>query len=112
MIHRVVVYRGDIDMRMEEFNESLQGSEVPDGLSVYLAALWYEKRGDWNKAHEIVQDIDDSRAARIHAYLHRREGDDGNAAYWYRRADKPFPSSSLDDEWNGLIEEFLPVSGS
>ena len=64
-----------------------------------IQAMDHAKAGDWNAAHDIVQDIDSPQAARIHAYLHRVEGDDGNAAYWYRLAGVEFPSVSLDQEW-------------
>jgi hypothetical protein len=92
----------------EEFEASLTSKQPPAGLSPYLTALWYEKRGDWDTAHEIVQDLSDKDAARVHAYLHRREGDEGNARYWYRRASKPFPSGqSLDEEWESMIKGLL-----
>ena len=64
-----------------------------------IRAMDLAKAGDWDAAHDIAQDIDSPEAARIHAYLHRVEGDDGNAAYWYRRAGVDFPSVSLDQEW-------------
>lgn len=73
---------------------------VPAGLTPCQTAMWYEKRGDWERAHEIVQDIETATAALIHAYLHRREGDDPNARYWYGRAGQRFPTGlALDDEW-------------
>ena len=58
------------------------------GPDAPLAALWWAAKGEWDKAHEIVQDEDDADAAWVHAYLHRVEGDLGNAGYWYRRAGK------------------------
>lgn len=80
----------------------LTGAQPPAGLLPYLLALWYERRGDWNRAHEIVQDLDTREAAAVHAYLHRREGDESNARYWYRRANKPFPAGqSLDQRVAG-----------
>jgi hypothetical protein len=92
----------------EEFQTSLANRQPLAGLSPYLTALWYEKRGDWDTAHETVQDLSDRSAARIHAYLHRREGDEGNARYWYRQAGEPFPSGqSLDQEWESLVKDFL-----
>ena len=94
-------------MKEQDFEASLNSPIVPEGLSPYLTALWHEKRGDWNKAHEIVGEFNDPRAAWVHAYLHRREGDEGNAAYWYRRADKQFPSCSLDQEWGEIVDALL-----
>lgn len=95
-------------MTFDEFTASLQDDHSPSGLSPYLTALWHERRGDWNQAHEIVQDIETSTAARLHAYLHRREGDEGNAGYWYRRASRAFPAGqTLDEEWESLARELL-----
>jgi len=80
----------------------------PDNqLSPLLKALWYDKKGNWEKAHIIVQDNENKEASRIHAYLHRKEGDSWNADYWYRRAGKVRPAISLEDEWKMLVKEFL-----
>jgi hypothetical protein len=78
----------------------------PEGLSIYLTALWYDAKGNWDKAHELIQDIDDAKAAWIHAYLHRKEGDVWNADYWYKRAGKKRPSVSLHEEWESLVLAF------
>jgi hypothetical protein len=92
----------------EEFENSLTSEQPPAGLSPYLVALWYEKRGDWDTAHATVQDLSDQDAAWVHAYLHRREGDEGNARYWYRQASKPFPSNqSLAEEWESMVNGLL-----
>ncbi|MDD5198632.1 MAG: hypothetical protein PHC88_02420 [Terrimicrobiaceae bacterium] len=71
----------------------------PTGLSNALTALWCDAHGDWNKAHRLVQDDAGPDAAWVHAYLHRKEGDEGNAHYWYRRARRDFFNGSLEDEW-------------
>jgi phage gp29-like protein len=95
-------------MTFDEFTASLNDDTPPAGLSPYLTALWREKRGDWNAAHELVQDIETREAAAIHAYLHRREGDIGNAQYWYRRAQRPAKLDlALDEEWGNLVQELL-----
>ena len=94
-------------MTIAEFMASLDQPEAPTGLSPYLKALWYEKRGDWKQAHEIVQEIDDSTAAWLHAYIHRREGDRDNAAYWYRQAGRPVSTLALDDEWSEIVEALI-----
>lgn len=95
-------------MTFDEFTESLANNAPPAGLSPYLTALWHEKRGDWNTAHELVQDIETREAAAIHAYLHRREGDMGNAQYWYARAKRPAKLDwALDEEWEQLVRELL-----
>ena len=91
-----------------EFEASLKDPHPPAELSPLLAALWHERRGDWTTAHEIVQELNDRGAARIHAYLHRKEGDESNARYWYRQAGTSFPTGqSLDQEWETLTDDFL-----
>ena len=93
-------------MHYKEFMDSLDRDSCPDGLEPCLQALWYDAKGEWDTAHEIVQQIDDVTAARIHAYLHRKEGDDWNARYWHRRAGSVFPENmSLQEEWNSLLRE-------
>lgn len=95
-------------MTFESFQTSLADAELPVELSPYLSALWHEAVGDWDKAHQIVQDIETAEASAIHAYLHRKEGDESNARYWYSRAGKPFPAGKmLDEEWNALVNELL-----
>ena len=76
-------------------------------LSPYLLALWWDAKGDWRRAHEVAQDIDDRTGSWIHAYLHRKEGDLGNAAYWYRRAGKPVPSVGLQEEHEAMVKTLL-----
>ena len=92
---------------MNLFKESLSGNNPPQNISVYLKALWYEGKGDWHKAHQIIQDINDSNASWIHAFLHRKEGDAGNADYWYRRAGKKRPTISLEKEWEEIVESLI-----
>ena len=54
-----------------------------------LKAIELALAGNWNAAHELVQQYEeDTTASWIHAVLHKMEGDPGNARYWYRRADK------------------------
>ena len=83
----------------------------PEGLSVYLTSLWYDAKGNWNKAHELIQDVEDTNAAWIHAFLHRKEGDTSNADYWYRRAGRKRPSISLEEEWESITVHFLNEAG-
>ena len=94
-------------MKFEEFQKSLGASSPPANLSGYLQSLWYDAKGDWNRSHEIIQDIEDKNAAWIHAYLHRKEGDIGNADYWYRRAGKSRPDKTLEEEWENIVEALL-----
>jgi hypothetical protein len=81
-----------------DFKSSLSGISPPAGVSPSLAALWWAGKGDWNKAHEIVQAESGADAAWVHAYLHRVEGDLGNAGYWYRQAGKPVATDPLETE--------------
>ncbi|QEC54068.1 hypothetical protein EDD80_11437 [Anseongella ginsenosidimutans] len=95
-------------MTLDEFKATFSKNDPPPGLPPALTAMWYDARGDWENAHDIAQDLESSEGSWIHAYLHRKEGDAGNAAYWYRRAGKPFPSGlSLEQEWEGLVKAFL-----
>ena len=97
-------------MHRRDFDASLTAATPPAGLSPALAALWYDRRGDWTRAHEIAQDDDGPDAAWVHAYLHRREGDQANAAYWYRRAGKAVTRGSLEDEWDAIVDGLLRTS--
>ena len=94
-------------MTIDEFRASTGMAAAPRELSPALVALWHDARGDWDGAHEAAQDIDGPVGAWVHAYLHRKEGDLGNAGYWYRRAGKPVATGSLDDEWAALAAELL-----
>lgn len=94
-------------MDLKTFKESLQTGKIPDGLSVYLQALWHEGRGQWQTSHELVQDVPDKNASWIHAYLHRKEGDTWNADYWYTKAGKKRPAASLEQEWEQIATFFL-----
>ena len=79
----------------------------PPALSAPLAALWWAKKGEWDKAHRLVMEADGADAAWVHAYLHRVEGDLGNAGYWYRQAGKPAASGDLEAEWVAMVEALL-----
>lgn len=94
-------------MDVTALKNSLNQNEPPDGLPPVIQALWYAAKGDWNRAHEITQPLDNSNGAWVHAHLHRVEGDQSNAAYWYRRAGKPVATSPLDAEWNAIAQTLL-----
>ena len=94
-------------MTFDDFQTSLSSGQPPTSLSAYLKSLWYDGKGDWEKAHTIIQDIEDTTAAWIHAYLHRKEGDIGNADYWYRRAGRKRPAVSLEQEWKDIVTALL-----
>lgn len=94
-------------MDITAFRDSLQRPAPPQGLSIYLQSLWYDGKGDWETAHQLIQDLPDAKAARLHAYLHRKEGDIWNANYWYNRADSRMPGYSLEQEWEELVKGWL-----
>ena len=94
-------------MNLPIFKNSLFAIDPPEDASVYLKASWYDAKGDWDKAHNAIQDVPDKEAAWIHAYLHRKEGDIANADYWYRRAGKKRPSDTLDNEWEEIVSALL-----
>lgn len=94
-------------MKLEDFITSIDSSAPPSSLTATLQALWYDGKGDWHNAHNIAQDIRNQDGSWIHAYLHRKEGDESNAAYWYHRANKPFCNLSLEDEWENIVKALL-----
>jgi hypothetical protein len=94
-------------MNYEQFTGSLSATSPPEGLSVYLQAMWHDGKDDWEKAHDIIQDVDDKTAAWIHAYLHRKEGDVFNANYWYNRAGRRMPGYTLVQEWEEVVKELI-----
>ncbi len=97
-------------MDLVAFRATMSEASPPDGLSPSLEALWRAGNGAWDAAHGIVQTAGeggDADADWVHAYLHRVEGDLGNAGYWYRRAGRPVASGSLDDEWAVIVTDLL-----
>ena len=89
------------------FFASLQDPQPAPGLGAPLVALWLDARGDWERAHATVQGDASPKAARVHAYLHRKENDLTNARYWYRRAGVDSPQCPLADEWRKLVMTLL-----
>jgi hypothetical protein len=97
-------------MSFEEFLNSARDRTVqspPDSFTGALAALWWDHRGEWDRAHDSAQGAAGHEGAWVHAYLHRKEGDSGNAGYWYRRAGKPPLSGSLAAEWEAIVRSLL-----
>ena len=94
-------------MSLAALKESVSGEAPPVGLPPTLQALWWAAKGNWDKAHTIVMDEEGADAAWVHAYLHRVEGDLGNAGYWYRRADKPVAKGALEAEWEEICKAHL-----
>ena len=95
-------------LNVDELRKSVARSSAPDDhLPPLVQALWWDAKGDWEMAHRIAQDVDSKDGAWVHAYLHRKEGDPGNARYWYRMAERPFFDGDLDAEWNIIADELL-----
>ncbi len=94
-------------MNFEAFKISLSGEEPPTELGPALAGLWWDAKGDWAKAHESAQRDEGPAGAWVHAYLHRKEGDASNAAYWYSRAGKRPSQAAFDQEWNEMVAALL-----
>jgi hypothetical protein len=90
-----------------DFKTSLAAASPASGLQPPLAALWWAAKGDWHAAHRIVQDEDTTDAAWVHAYLHRVEGDLGNANYWYRQARRKPATHELSSEWDDIVAVLL-----
>jgi hypothetical protein len=94
-------------MTTADFKSSLLDAAPAPGVAPPLAALWWAAKGDWNNAHAIAQDNEGVDAAWVHAYLHRVEGDLGNAGYWYRRAGKPVATGPAEAEWEKMVSTLL-----
>lgn len=98
-------------MSLEEFRR-LVGSRPPTGMSGALAALLHDAAGNWEAAHDAAQGDETPAGAWVHAYLHRKEGDPGNAGYWYRRAGKPVEKGELAAEWEQIAGALLEAGAS
>ena len=100
-------------MDLREFTLTTSRNSPPAGLIPALEALWHLRKGDWDRAHTIVQAHEDENAyALVHAHLHRIEGDLANAGYWYRRAGRKAADAALEDEWKSLVAHFLQEKAS
>ena len=95
------------NMTMDEFRKSLIAAQPPAELTPALVGLWWDAKGDWTRAHESAQQDEGPEGSWVHAYLHRKEGDQGNAAYWYGRARKPVCREPQDAEWLGIVRDLL-----
>ena len=97
-------------MDIQEFRDSLDQVEAPGNLPPPLVALWHQAKGDWDNAHKLVQDEKTRAAAWVHAFLHRVEGDDNNAAYWYGKAGRELCTDSLSSEWDDIAGQLLQTA--
>ncbi len=95
-------------MKLSEFMGTIDFKQCPpSGLSVVLEALWWVRKGDWEKAHDLAQEADSRDGHWVHAHLHRMEGDFANASYWYGRAGKTAQSSAFEEEWKTIAVSLL-----
>lgn len=94
-------------MTLDDFKRTLPEVAPAPGLAAPLAALWWAGKGDWHRAHDLAQDGDEGAHAWVHAYLHRLEGDLGNARYWYRRAGREPASGPCEEEWETIVTTML-----
>lgn len=94
-------------MDAAQFKNSLADATPPAGLSAAQQALWWDAKGDWTRAHDLVNELESADAMAVHAYLHRKEGEQWNAEYWYKRSGDDFRRPGLDAEWAALVEGLL-----
>ncbi|HVC45902.1 MAG TPA: hypothetical protein VND90_01520 [Terracidiphilus sp.] len=94
-------------MTAKELKESVVDGEPPSGLDAPVEALWWDAKGEWARAHGLVDALETREGMAVHAYLHRKEGAEGNAEYWYQRAGKQFYRAKLEEEWAALAEGLL-----
>jgi hypothetical protein len=94
-------------MKAEDFRASLVGVGPPEGLAAPIEALWWDSRGDWARAHGLVDALETREGMAVHAYLHRKEGVEWNAEYWYGRAGRRYRRDTLEAEWEALVEGLL-----
>lgn len=92
---------------IDDFIDTLQNSNPPEELNQLLQALWFDAKGDWDSAHDLAQSVYTKEGAWVHAYLHRKEGNNENANHWYSKAGRKIPDISLKNEWRQMLEEFL-----
>jgi hypothetical protein len=97
---------------LDDFRISLHEALPPADIVPLLAAMWWDGKGDWHRAHNIAQEVSSADGAWVHAYLHRKEGDEGNAGYWYGQARKPHSRLPLESEWDEIVNTLLRASQS
>jgi hypothetical protein len=94
-------------MTLDELIKTLKDAHPASHLSETVKSLWWDKKGNWDRAHRIAQRILTPEGSVVHAYLHREEGVLWNADYWYARAGRTRPTVSLETEWRQLAAEML-----
>lgn len=96
-----------VHMTLQEFKDSLKKDQPPASAGTLLQAMWHDGKDNWEAAHNLAQDVETEHGSWVHAYLHRKEGDAGNASYWYHRARRKMPAYSLQQEWDEIATYFL-----
>lgn len=91
----------------EKYLASISLASPPTHLSIILEALWWDKKGNWQNAHALIDHLQDKKSAHVHAYLHRKELDAWNAHYWYTRAQQEVFTGSFEEEWTSLVKQYL-----
>ena len=99
-------------MDYNSFNYTLDMGQPPEEFHEAVKALWWERKGKWEKAHEIIQNLEGADAAWVHAYLHRKEGDIVNANYWYARAGREIGEGDIIEEFRFIVSELLKKNNS
>jgi len=94
-------------MTVDDFQRSVADASAQTNLSEPLAALWWDAKGDWSRAHGLVDELETKEGMAVHAYLHRKEGSASNANYWYDRAGRQFHRETFGAEWAALVEGLL-----
>ncbi len=98
-----------MSLTLADFRASLAAADPPT-LPAPLRALWLDAKDDWDGAHKCVDELDDADSMWVHAYLHRKEGDIGNARYWYARAGRPPQTAPLAQEWAEIAAALLSAA--
>jgi hypothetical protein len=97
-------------MDLTQFSATVAEGAPPEGMSLALQTLWWDAKGDWDRAHQCAQQDEGTTGSIVHAYLHRKEGDMRNAGGWYSRAGREPATDSLEEEWRSLADEMLSVA--
>jgi hypothetical protein len=91
-------------MNPTDFKASVANETPPAGLTAPVEALWWDLKGDWTRAHNLVDELETPEGMAVHAYLHRKEGEQSNADYWYVKAGRKYYRDQFPDEWTALVE--------
>lgn len=97
-------------MTVSEFKSCTKNPHPRKEWPLHIKALWHDARGDWEKAHTIIENTIELSSSWVHAYLHRKEGDQWNAEFWYRQAGKPVPNCSITEEWSNIASSYFSIA--